>query len=597
MKKSLFTIIAVLVLAQYVMAEFVRPDIAARYAQGVLGMSQSPVPESSGPMRASGRDGKTSEPEYYVFNNPDGGWVIIAADDRVNPVIGYSLEGSFSTTGMPENLQWWMDGVSGTIDEVRQSGREASASVRAAWESLSMGVFPITDGKKKYIETALWSQNEPYNDLCPIVNGETKRSAAGCIATAMAIIMQSNCWPLHGSGVIGGYTTMTSETYIPAYSIDEHRYDWDIMSDEKVVGGKTKTWTFAQKEQVAQLIHDCGVAVQMNYSSEGSSSFSGKMLKAIQTNMRYSDNATLVSRSSYKLDKWFTLIKNEIDQGRVVYYGAVSDAGGHAFVCDGYESDTISPRLRINWGWGGDCNGYYTLDLTISKYGYKFVDMQEAIIGLAPDTAVVEMEDAIDFVCVNHNGFYGIKPLVPADITKGSEIRFRVGWIMNNSNRNLTPEFKICLEDKDGNIKQRGWNLIMNIPPSDGYIYYDDTDKAIVMETPLLTDCFRLYIKDGSEGWKPMAGNYDILPNVDGIVCGVIQDPVIIIPDGCSAGQEIELSLSLGFTHVKSVEWSVNGAALDANKVKLTKGRNDIRADVVYLDGTRGSIYKTLQLE
>lgn len=596
MRKIFFTIMSILVVAQPVMAEFVRPDVAAGYAKGLLGMNYSPEPESTGTMRAAGRDGKASEPEYYVFNNPNGGWAIIAADDRVNPVIGYSYEGRFTIDDMPENLQWWMDGVSGTIDEVRRSGAEASASVRAAWESLLSGATPVTNGYKKYIETALWRQTEPYNDLCPIVNGETKRSVAGCVATSMAIIMHSNRWPAHGKGVIGGYTTYSYETYIPAYSIEEHNYNWDIMSDENVTAGKTKQWTAIQKEQVAQLIHDCGVAVQTDYTSEGSSSYSGLLLKAIQKNMRYSDKAVMVSRSSYKLDKWFALIKNEIDHGRVVYYGAICDAGGHAFVCDGYESDSISPRLRINWGWGGDCNGYYTLDLTVSKYGYKFTDLQEAIVGIAPDTAVVEMEGAIDFVCVSHNGFYGIKPIMPSDITLGSEVSFSVGWIQNNSNRDIAPEFKICLEDKDGNIKERGWYLKMNIPASNGYIYFDDTDKAIMMETPLLTDRFRLYV-NGKDGWEPMPGNYDLLPDVEGIVCGVIQDPVILVPDDCVAGQEIELSLSLGFTHVKSARWIMNGQSLEGNKVKLIKGKNAIRADVEYLDGSSGSIYKTLQIE
>lgn len=597
MRKILFTITAFLVLTQSAVAEFIRPDAAARYAQGVLGMKEQPVPENAASMFAQGRGGQASAPEYYIFNNPDGGWVIIAADDRVNPVIGYSPDGMFNTTGMPENLQWWMDGVAGTIDEVRQSGVEASESVRAAWESLLAGATSVSDGNKKYIATALWSQTEPYNDLCPIVNGETKRSVTGCVATAMAIIMQSNRWPAHGNGVIGGYTTTTYETYIPAYSIADHNYNWNLMSDINVMGGRTNEWSAAQKEQVAQLMHDCGVAVKMDYTSEASSSSSNNLLTAMKTSMSYSGKAALVSRSSYKLDKWFSLIKNEIDQGRVVFYAGISDAGGHAFVCDGYENDSISPRLRMNWGWGGYCNGYYTLDLNVYQSGYKFSDLQEAIIGLAPDTADVETGEVVDLVFISHNGFYGIEPVMPADIKAGSEVSFNVGWFMNNGSRKLTPEFKICLEDKDGNIKQRGWDLRMEIPASSGYIYSDETNKAIMMETPLLTDRFRLYISDGKGGWKPMNGNYDLLPDVDGVVCGVTQDPVIIVPDSCAAGQEIELSLSLGFTHVRYAQWNVNGTDLKDNKVKLVKGKNVIRADVFYLDSSRGSIYKTLQLE
>lgn len=595
MRRILLTIIAFLVLAQPVRAEFVKPDVATRCAMNALGMKGAPVLENAVSLRAAGRDGQSPAPEYYVFNNPQGGWVIIASDDRVNPVIGYSPEGSFTVSGMPENLQWWMDGVAGVIDAVRESGADAPESVREAWKLLLAGGSPVTEGNRKFITTALWNQTNPFNDLCPIVSGENKRSITGCVATAMAIVMHSNRWPQHGKGEIGNYTTITNPTIIPASDINSHYYDWDIMWDENVVNGKTSQWTSAQTYQVAQLMYDCGVAVQTDFTSESSSASSGKMLKAIQENMSYSDKSVIVSRSSYTLDKWFSLMKNEIDNGRVIFYGGNGDSGGHGFVCDGY--DTNGSQLRINWGWGGECNGYYTLDLTIPKYGLGFSDMQEAVIGLAPNTAQVELEETMGLVCISLNGLYGIEPIVPADLTAGSEINFRVGWIMNNNNRDVKAEFKVCLEDKDGNVRQDGWHLTIEIPASNGYAYTDRTEKKALEVTPDMTDHFRLYVRKSNGEWAPMPGNYDLLPGVDGIICGVIQDPLIMVPDDCAAGQEIELSLSLGFAHVKSVKWSLNGTALEGNKVKMVSGKNNIRADVEYMDDSTGSIFRTLQLE
>jgi len=596
MKKVYLIILSVLVLLQPALAGVVRPDAAARYAQGILGMKQSPVLENTRSLRAPGRDSQSADPEYYIFNNPDGGWAIIAADDRVNPVIGYSYEGSFSISDMPDNLQWWMDGVADVIDAVRQSANEAPESVSAAWESLRDGRAPVINGNSKYLPTAEWGQTPPYNNLCPVVSGETSHAATGCVATSMAIIMRYNCWPAHGVGVIGGYTTETKKTYILPYDLADNAYDWDNMPLTN--GSSIKAnWTDQQKREVAQLMLDCGVAVEMDYTADASAAASGKMLNAMKENMLYSQKAALVSRSSYKRDEWFALIKNEIDNGRVVYYAGDSDAGGHAFVCDGYEADANSPKIRINWGWNGFCNGFYTLDLSVSQYDFAFSDMQEAVIGLAPNTAQVDIDETIGLVCINHNGFYGIEPLTPADITAGSEMNFYVGWFMNNDNRDITAEFKVCLEDKDGNIKQEGWNLKIKIPAADGYVYCDETQKTVLNVSPELTDHFRLYIKNSKGKWEPMRGNYDILPDVDGIICGVIQDPVIVIPDDCTAGQEIDLSLSLGFTHVKTVKWSVNGTALKGSKVTLVKGQNAIRADVEYLDDTKGSVFSTLQVE
>lgn len=49
---------------------------------------------------------------YYVFNvdRADGGYVIVAGDDRVPPVLGYSDNGSFDMQAVPEAMQDWLDG-------------------------------------------------------------------------------------------------------------------------------------------------------------------------------------------------------------------------------------------------------------------------------------------------------------------------------------------------------------------------------------------------------------------------------------------------------------------------------------------------------
>ena len=590
MKKIIFILVSALFLAQYANAEFVKPERAAQYAKGALGMKETPEPENTSSLRAQGRNGN-AEPEYYVFNNPQGGWVIIAADDRINPVIGYSDNGSFSISDMPESVQWWMDGVAQTVNAVRESGLEIPSS---AWSSPAIMSAGAPASVKDSLETAKWSQSEPYNNMCPVANGENMRSVTGCVATAMSIIMRYNRWPEHGKGVIGGYTTLSYPTYIPPYAIDDHVYDWDEMplSDGSHPNSK---WTPENRKQVAQLMHDCGVAVKMDYTSEGSGTLSNLVTNAFQENMSFSDKAALVSRSSYTRDDWFSLLRNEIDQRRVVYYAADSEGGGHAFVCDGYDTD--GQQIRINWGWGGYYNGYYALNLEVSEMGLAFSNSQVAIIGLAPDTTSVEVKETAKIICNQVNGFYGIEPLVPADITEGGEFSFYVGWLMNNENRDVTREFKICLEDKNGTVKQEGWHLSIDFPASNGYLYSNETEKTTLTVSPELTDIFRLYYKDDQGEWHPMQGNYDLLPDVEGIICGVIQDPLIILPDDCVAGKDIKLILSLGFTHVKSVKWNVNGEELEEDACQLKSGKNSIRADVEYLDGSKGSIYRTIQLE
>ena len=574
-----------LALALAVRAEFVRPDAAARYAREVMGMKQTPSAQSVA-RRVAARDGQ-SAPQYYVFNNPDGGWVIIAADDRVNPVIAYSDKGAFTISDMPENLEWWMDGVAATIDAVRQG--DADLTARAEWGT-PLATDP--DAQKVELKTALWDQAAPFNNLCPIVTGENVRSLTGCVATSMAIIMRYNRWPAKGKGVIGGYTTVTAQTYIPAYSIDDHEYIWNYMPMDNSIG---QDWSAEQKNQVAQLIHDCGVAVQMDYTSESSAANSGPVLMALQNNMSYSESSALVNRSSYNLDEWYAMMKREIDARRVIYYAGSGEAGGHAFVCDGYDTD--GSKLHINWGWSGSLNGFYTLDLTVPDYGYVFSDFQQAIIGIAPDTATVELDDVACLVWEGYNGLYGVKPVTPVDMISGSEVKFQVGWVSNNSTKVIDADFKIRLEDKDGKIRQEGWALNMKIEPLNGLMYSDETAAGRLLVTPNLTDRFKLYMKDDNGEWIPVRGNHDIQPDVDGIMCGVTHDPLIIVPDECPAGQEIELNLSMGSCPVVFVNWNVNGTDLDGNKAVLVQGENVIRANVVYLDQSMGCISRVVDVK
>lgn len=589
MKKIFLIIITLCVAAQSAMAGFVEPEKAAQCARGILGMKEMPAPEGALSRRVSGRG--EQDPEYYVFNNPDGGWVIISADDRVSPVIAYSLEGSFSVDDMPSNVAYWMNDVANAISLVRESDIEASGLTKKAWESILKG--EPHDSESKVIVTALWNQGEPYNNFCPIATSENKHSLTGCAATAMAILMRHNCWPEHGKGVIGGYLSDSEYgTYIPAYSIDDHFYDWDNMPLNDGHAGNPE-WTDNQKFQVAQLMHDCGVMVKMGYSEVFSGAYSSNVLAAVKDNMSYSESASKIVRSGYTLDGWFSVIRNEIDRNRVTFYAGYSDGGGHAFVCDGYETD--GSKLHINWGWGGIDNGFYTLDLDVPGF-YSFGEGQEAIIGLAPDTTKVELENLESVFCVQANNFYGIEPSLSTDIKTGADFSFDMGYFLNTSSDKKTCEFKICLEDKDGNVKQEGWYVNLSLSANGNY-YRKSTGKTALTVVPELTDRFRLYIKTRNDEWKPMPGNHDLLPDVDGIICGVVQDPLIIVPSDCAAGKEIDLSLTLGFTHVKSVKWSVNGTVLDGARVTLVQGKNVIRADVEYIDNSTGSLFRTLQLE
>ena len=571
-----------------VKAEFVRQDVAARYAQKAMGMSVQPQADDATTLRAASRDGKETLPRFYVFNNPDGGWMIISADDRISPVLAYSDNGQFQSTDMPENLEWWIDGVERSVDVIRNSDYKASAQVVAAWKSQ-----PVMDGAtgRKVLETANWDQEEPYNMLCPVAKGENERSLVGCVAVAAAIVMRYNKWPAHGKGVVGGYTT-PGGTYIPAYSLNSHTYNWDDMplSDCPT---HLSDWTEDQLIQVAQLLHDCGVMSGMDYSAKFSGAFEVYTKDGMVKNMSYSsESIRLLYKSNYDADKWLALMKKEIDEDRVIFYGGESETNdGHAFVCDGYDD---TGKLHFNWGWGGISNGYFAVDL--GDYPFlHFNKYQDAIIGICPDNVHIEQtEQELFYLRPNRTGRYGLRPNTDAKgLTVGSRFTFTVGEFITSSVDKRSYEFKICLFDKDGNIKQEGWNLKADIEPATVNL---TTQYDVLTVTPELGDAFIFCMKQPDGSWTKVKGSRDAVPDQEYVSCGVIYNPVILLPDDYSVGQTVDLKLSLCIRPVKSVRWSVNGQASDG-RLRLESGKTRIRADVTYVDDSHGYILRTVDLE
>lgn len=124
---------------------------------------------------------------YYVFNASDGrGFIIVSADDKLEPVIGYSYEGSFNGGNLPEAASSVLGGVGRYISALpeTQASHRRAASYAAA-------------GSRKELSTAVWSQESPFNNLIP------NRRLTGCVGVAMAIIMRHHQYPAQGTGSIG----------------------------------------------------------------------------------------------------------------------------------------------------------------------------------------------------------------------------------------------------------------------------------------------------------------------------------------------------------------------------------------------------------
>ena len=281
----------------------------------------------------------------YIYNaNP--GFIVMSADDRVQPVLGYSLTGSFDPATMPDNVRAWLQGYSDEIQSAIDCRATATAEVAQQWHDLYSG----NRGARATVVVApliqtFWDQDDPYNQLCPTVSGTA--TYTGCVATAMAQVMKFWNWPIQGNG--SKSYRWNSQTL--SVNFGNTTYDWANMTNTY-----DENSTEAQQTAVATLMYHCGVSVSMSYGTDGSGAYSTDVDDALTSYFRYnSSTISYKTKQSYP-SSWLDLLKTDLNAGRPVYYSGSGTGGGHAFVCDGYDSDNY---FHFNWGWSGMYDGYF----------------------------------------------------------------------------------------------------------------------------------------------------------------------------------------------------------------------------------------------
>ncbi|MBR1688415.1 MAG: C10 family peptidase [Prevotella sp.] len=320
---------------------------------------------------------------YALIGYENGSYAVVATDDVAPEVLGVS-ETAYSA-GRNTNLEWWLNAVDQVVTQAAASGTPLTTT------KPDPDKFPTAVPQ---LLTTTWDQDTPYSNYCPKATNGYERCLTGCVATAMAQVLNYFRQPEHGIGQRTIYYPSLSETYSgqrTAVTTDfsAHYYDWDNMLDSYSYGNYTQT----QADAVAQLMLDCGVAADMMYgpsSSGGSGAYSDEAAAGLRTYFGL-EGATCLVREDYTEAQWMELVYNEISTNGPIYYGGADLRpwvyGGHAFVLDGYREDG---KVHVNWGWSGDDNGYYDIAL-LNPSGYQFKDEQDMIVGIESQAIQAEL--------------------------------------------------------------------------------------------------------------------------------------------------------------------------------------------------------------
>lgn len=337
MKKLLLTLLAV-ILTLTVNAERVSKQEALQKARQFM-----PGKKFKDSGKASARlDGQVDRDAFYIFNaENNGGFVIVSGDDRTTEILGYSDRGELNFDKAPCNVKWLLECYQHVIDSLAQ---EPNVKAKAR----TRGSAPKRTAIEPLITTH-WGQGAPYNNMCPEIEGE--KCMTGCVATAMAQIMNFHKWPKGNTSVIEAYTSGRNNIDMP--QLEPTSFDWAHMRDEYT---NVQT-TDAENQAVAKLMKYCGQAVNMDYGTE--SSGAGTYIYNNLINLfGYSRGAYSFPGAAITKGYLEEVVYKELEANRPVFYTGSNSQSSHAFVVDGYHEDGT---FHINWGWDGDADGYFVL--------------------------------------------------------------------------------------------------------------------------------------------------------------------------------------------------------------------------------------------
>ncbi len=340
-------------------------------------VKQAASPHSRCRLAYSKTDAADNGPLLYVFAVQNG-FVVVAGDDAVRPILGYSVNATLDLSNLPSNMVAYLEDLSQQIRAVRQRQGTAGRQARSEWKALladtvDVQVFQQNSGRTAVspLLTTKWGQGYCFNRYCP--SDESGQTYTGCVATAMAQIVRY--WESPATG-FGKHTYNLSQYGLLSVDFGAAHYQYNLMPDSL----DANSTPIAQINEVSKLVYHLGVGLNASYGVNGTGGFHAGARAAMINHFGFNPYSGYTLRDDYTDAEWTAMLKGELDLGHPVFYNGRDPAGGHAFVCDGYDA---SDYFHFNWGWYGDGDGYFSL-ANLNPDPYTFNSGQGAILGLYP---------------------------------------------------------------------------------------------------------------------------------------------------------------------------------------------------------------------
>lgn len=330
----------------------------------------------------------------YIIPLEPKGFIIISGDQKVVPVYAFSVESNYDPT-MPHwislikmiryDLQTRMDHYTSMTPVEKSKINDAWERIVAPDTKDTLIVWPETGTTSTggWLETN-WTQNSPYNQMCPMDLNAGARSIAGCPAVTMAQI-------LNYLATIKGTRFGDADDYYHNYGsgnqfwIDNDFETWGFPAFDTLNRYlDTLENTYLNKAPLsnnskAALTFACGTACTQVYTASGSGTFSVAQAAAAfqrfnftHSRLVYPSDTNLSADLAWNIKNAFPAHLALVDPGETV---------GHNVVVDGYNTDEF---FHFNFGWGGSSNGWYSMPP--SSIPYNLTVIEGVVMDIVPDS-------------------------------------------------------------------------------------------------------------------------------------------------------------------------------------------------------------------
>jgi len=392
-------------------------------------VSQRP-PEGEGIVRTVAppselRDKETDELLSFVFELSPIGYIVVSPDTRIRPIIAYSYSSDFSWEEVLQNILLHMLRVDLAYRlEAVEKGAVSEDVIRSnerLWDIYLGKVSGVKPPIAAYtwgpwITFPTWNQGAPYWNNCPLDSVTGLRCVVGCVATALAQIL--NYWQYPSS-----VTFLASDNYSYSYDPGDGNgtRNMSITATTANLASINYNNSYPNDTTKAQLSYAAGVSVHMMYTSAASGTWTQFVANALVGGVPQvytwpnswnrqvwgyttADFRTMTDNnysSPYYVNStaFYSQLLASMQAGRPATLGISGPLGGHEIVCDGYRT---TGEYHLNFGWGGSTDGWYFLPITLPP-GLNVVD--DAAMNIQPPSsrAVFRVTDTGD---VHADGAY-----------------------------------------------------------------------------------------------------------------------------------------------------------------------------------------------